>query len=127
MHSDEKNVEASSGISGAETVLKGLPSQLESLLWKPQGETRDCNGTRGETRREGEGDPVMTLPPKIHFSCVQASAFTRSSQIFLDYRNTNNILKLDGKSLGWSEYLFRAREVKEREVIFMEQVTALCL
>lgn len=52
MHSDAKNVEASSGLSGAEAALKGLPSQLESLLWKPQGETWDCNGTWGETRRE---------------------------------------------------------------------------
>lgn len=55
MHNDEENVEARSGLSGAEVVLKGLSSQLESLLWKPQRETGDCNGTQGETRREGEG------------------------------------------------------------------------
>lgn len=81
----------------------------------------------GREKEGEEGDPVVTLPPKIHFSCAQAPAFPRSSQIFLDYKNTNNILKLDGKSLEWGGYLLRAREVKEKEVIFMEQVTALCL
>lgn len=55
MHNDEKNIEASLGLSGPEAVLKDLLSQLESLLWKAQGGTWDCNGTQGEKRREREG------------------------------------------------------------------------
>lgn len=114
MLNGEKNVEASSGLPGAEAVLKGLPSQLESLLWKPQGETWDCNRTQRRTRREGEGNPVVNLPPKSHFSCAQTPAFPRSSQIFLDYRNTNNILKPDGKSLGRGRYSRPERLSKRR-------------
>lgn len=63
---------------------------------------------QGGRERGPCGDPATKNP----FFLCPASAFPRSSQIFLDYRNTNNILKLDGKSLRRGGYLFKGREVK---------------
>lgn len=75
----------------------------------------------------GRGTPVANLPPKSQTFCQclnssLAKILTNISRL----QNTNGILKPEGKSLGKGGDLFKAREAKQKEIVLMSRVTALC-
>lgn len=94
---------------------------------RQRGDTWDCDGTLGGMGG-GRGTPAVNLPPKSQTFCQclnssLAKILTNISRL----QNINGILKPEGKSLGKGGDLFKAREAKQKEIILMSRVTALCL